>query len=353
VDDVLFLQPEPFVGWTLAPDFSFDWAGRNPYCVEFSVPVRTNGFGFRDRPWSRDRTPGVTRIAVLGDSFVEAIQVPQELTATRLLEESLRRRFPDRRFETMNFGVSNYSFGQYLMVYEAFVRQFKPDYVVVLAAYLQFNRTTQRALSSVLQDFYALEIRPSFSLDSAGRVVAMPPRQHEAYARRVEELIARDYGPDRSRPVFALPSPLYLSTWLLSTGISAASRLPYWRPSFGAPEFTDVDLNHEILRALHQQVREDGGVLLFLDAFQYLEQFGVPRGSGRLAGGNESFVHELGARYLNVSPAMSQVPRAERFRCDMHFSPAEHRRLADALAAWFFDELRRGAPPPADVDKSG
>jgi hypothetical protein len=339
VHDVLFLQPNAEVGWTLAPDFSFVWSGRNPYCVEFTVPVQTNAIGFRDRAWSAAASPETIRIAVIGDSFVEAIQVQAEETATRQLERRLSARFPGQRFETMNFGVSNYSVGQFLMAYDAFVRPFKPDYVVVLAAYLDFNRTTQRALSSVLQDFYALEIRPSFTLDSSGNLVTAPPRQHEAYAKRVAELIETEYGPDRSRPVRGLPSPLHLSTWLLRTGVSTASRMQHWRPSWGEPEFTDVELNHRILGALHQKVRDDGGVFVFADAFEYLEPYGNPRGSGRLAARNQRFVESAGARYLNVSTAMAQVPSQRRFSCDMHFSAAEHTQLAETLTDWFSQEL--------------
>ncbi len=343
VHDVLFLQPDANVGWTLARDFEFVWSGRNPYCVEFSVPVRTNSLGFRDRAWSANKPANTTRVAVLGDSFIEAIQVPLEQTATRLLEQRLVERFPGRSFETMNFGVSNYSLGQYLMVYDAYVRQFRPDYVVALAAYLNFNRTVQRALSSVLQDFYALEVRPSFALESSGRLTASPAREHQTYAKRVQDLIDHEYGPDRSRPVQPLPSPFHLTTWLFRTGITVAARLQYWRPSWGEPEFDHVALNHQILRALHDAVRKDGGVLVFADAFQYLEPYGVPRGSDRLVARNEAFVQSLGARYVNVSQAMASVPPEGRFACDMHFSAAENRRLADALAAWFSDELGRAA----------
>jgi hypothetical protein len=215
---------------------------------------------------------------------------------------------------------------------------------VVLAAYLNFNRTTQLALSSVLQDFYALEIRPAFSLDGAGRLVTALPRQYEAYARRVAELVEHEYGSDRSRFSPGLPSPIYLSTWLLRSGASAASRLQHWRPSWGEPEFKDVDLNHRILATLHQKVRESGGVLLFADAFEYLERYGMPRGSGRLAADNQRFIESLGARYLNVSGALTRVQPEQRFACDMHFSEAEHRQLATSLADWFREELASKRP---------
>src|SRR5262245_57201049 len=183
----------------MVPDFEFTWAGRNPYCVEFETPVKTNSLGFRDREWSVSKPAATTRIAVLGDSFVEAIQVPSSDTTTRLLEQQLSERFPGRSFETMNFGVSNYSVGQYLLVYDTYVRRFKPDYVVALTAYLNFNRTTQRALSSVLQDSYSLDIRPSFKIDGNGRLAETPAREYDAYARRVQHLVDTEYGADRSR----------------------------------------------------------------------------------------------------------------------------------------------------------
>ena len=345
IDDVLFLTPDPHVGWTLARDFEFQWAGRNPYCVEFSVDVKTNSSGFRDRQWSEHKPASTTRIAVLGDSFIEAIQVAEDHTATRLLERDLGARFPGRAIETMNFGVSNYSFGQFLMVYETYVRRFKPDYVVTLAAYLNFNRTNQRGLSSALQPFYALDIRPSFAIDSSGRLVAVPAREHDAYARRIDQLIDGEYGPDRARTVKPLPSPFHFTTWLLRTGIAAGSRLQHWRPSWGEPDFDDVDLNYRIAQALHERIAADGGVLLFADAFSYLEPYGQPRGSGRLADENERFVESLGARYLNVSSTLASTPADSRFACDMHFSVAENRQLAQALSTWLVAELERAAPP--------
>jgi hypothetical protein len=340
VNDVLFLAPDPRVGWTLAKDFEFVWSGRNPYCVEFNVRVTTNDLGFRDRQWRTDKPPATTRIAVMGDSFVEAIQVPAEQTATRLLENRLAERFPGQSFETMNFGVSNYSVGQYLLVYDAYVRQFDPDYVVVLAGYLNFNRTTQRGLSSALQRFYSLNIRPSFEIDHGGRLVAIPAREHQAYAAHVRHLVETTYGPDRSQELRPFPSPLHLTTWLFRTGIATASRLQHWRPSWGDARYDDVALNYRIVQALQEKVAADGAVLVFADAFEYLERYGMPRGSGRLAHENASFVRSLGTRFVNVSPALSEAAPESRFACDMHFSASENRQLAAALTEWFATELK-------------
>ena len=126
--------------------------------------------------------------------------------------------------------------------------------------------------------------------------------------------------------------------------------MQHWRPSWGEPEFTDVELNHRILGALQQKVRDDGGVLLFADAFEYLEPYGMPRGSGRLAADNQRFIESQGARYLNVSGAMTALRPEQRFACDMHFSEAEHRQLAETLTDWFGEALE-SAPPVARDDE--
>src|SRR4029453_19230270 len=107
-----------------------------------------------------------------------------------------------------------------------------------------------------------------------------------AFAQRVQHLIATEYGADRSRPVRPLPSPLQLTTWLLRTGTALAPQLRRWRPPWPGRAFADLDVNYRILAALDEKVRSDGGVLVFADAFQYLERYGMPRGSDRLVARN-------------------------------------------------------------------
>jgi hypothetical protein len=51
--------------------------------------VQTNAHGFRDLAREIQKPERVIRIALLGDSFVEAIQVPFNKTAGHLLEQKL------------------------------------------------------------------------------------------------------------------------------------------------------------------------------------------------------------------------------------------------------------------------
>src|SRR5262245_12197962 len=87
--EVLFLEPDRAVGWKLVPGQRFTWTGIHWYARDFSVDVETNSLGFRDRERSVAKPPDTIRVALLGDSFVEALQVPLEETAGQLLEQSL------------------------------------------------------------------------------------------------------------------------------------------------------------------------------------------------------------------------------------------------------------------------
>lgn len=89
----------------------------------FRVRVTTNSFGMRDRPRRIEKTS--FRVAVFGDSHIEAVQVGDEQTVTRVLE----KRFPSIEF--LNAGVSGYGVAQEYLAYQAKIRRFRPDLVLV------------------------------------------------------------------------------------------------------------------------------------------------------------------------------------------------------------------------------
>ncbi len=88
--------------------------------------IHMNSFGMRDRERTVEKKPGVYRIAVLGDSYVEGMMVADDQVMTRKMEAEL-----GPKFEVMNFGVAGYGSLQEKIVYEKRVRAFKPDLVVV------------------------------------------------------------------------------------------------------------------------------------------------------------------------------------------------------------------------------
>jgi hypothetical protein len=335
--DVLFLTPDRVIGWKLVESFRFRWSGRNPYCVEFGVDVATNSLGFRDREWSTAKPTGTIRIAVLGDSFVEGIQVPVEHTFSRVLEDELARRLGPTSIETMNFGVSNFSLAQLLMTYQEYVRRFDPDYVVVFASYLNYSRTTERALSSRLQKFYTLRVRPSYALGTDGTLVYLPAEDYDQYVAGVKDLVANHYGEDRANPVPRIASTFRLPYVLLNT-VSHHVSLVSRSGGAAAPNAETTALNHRILEELDRAIDRDGGRLIFADAFEYLEAFADVPPSGALKQSNRSVIDSVGARYVDVSAPLRATQAGALFGCDKHFNSVGHRTIATAIAD-VFDEL--------------
>jgi hypothetical protein len=95
----------------------------------FDVHVQTNSHGFRDREHTYEKPQGLKRIVILGDSYIEALQVPFERSLTVLLESRLRKK--NLPAETINLGVSTYGTGrEYLMLREHGIK-YNPDLVLL------------------------------------------------------------------------------------------------------------------------------------------------------------------------------------------------------------------------------
>ena len=98
--------------------------------IDYTLPVKTNDLGFRDRLYDPEKPKGTYRILCLGDSstFGHGVRF-QETFAKRL--EALLKPMTHPRFEVMNAGVSGYSS---LLGLEMFTRElllYKPDCVVI------------------------------------------------------------------------------------------------------------------------------------------------------------------------------------------------------------------------------
>lgn len=129
----LLKMPDPYLGFRLMP------GATGLYTAEGRAWIRINSHGWRDRERQKEKPVGTLRIAVLGDSFVDAMQVPLEQTFCSLLEKRLGEQGlkPYTNVEVLNFGVGGYATAQELLVLRRHVWEFFPD--VVLLACLTSN----------------------------------------------------------------------------------------------------------------------------------------------------------------------------------------------------------------------
>ena len=118
-------------GWGLRPNT------RGYYRREGASYVEINRDGFRGPDFAKPKPPGTIRVAVLGDSYTEAIQVSYEDTFASVAARKLAQcpLLKGRRVEALNFGVDGYGTAQELVTLREKVWAYHPD-IVVLAIFL-------------------------------------------------------------------------------------------------------------------------------------------------------------------------------------------------------------------------
>jgi hypothetical protein len=116
------------VGFTLRPGAEGWWER------EHLTYIKINSHGFRDREHSFVKPPDTLRIAVLGDSYVEALQVPLEKTFWSVMEQKLQgcSQSAASKVEVLSFGVSGFSTASELITLRKRVWQYSPDVIVLL-----------------------------------------------------------------------------------------------------------------------------------------------------------------------------------------------------------------------------
>jgi len=177
-----FYTPDALEGARLRP-LAAGWQR-----AEGEAYVQINSQGLRDREHPVEKPAGVYRIAVLGDSYAEAIQMPIEQAFWSLLPRQLESCgfAAGRRIEAINFGVSGYGTAQELLTLRHRAWQYSPD--LVLLAFFPGNdvRNNSKALETQLD-------RPFFVLRTGGLELDESFRKSTRFQeslRRVEHFTA-------------------------------------------------------------------------------------------------------------------------------------------------------------------
>ena len=101
----------------------------------FDNIVKTNSIGFHSSEYSKEKPKNVFRIAVVGDSFTEAIQVPLKKTYFSILEQKLNEELSSSttlKYEIMSFGLSSHGTYKNLMYAREYALRYNPDLIIDL-----------------------------------------------------------------------------------------------------------------------------------------------------------------------------------------------------------------------------
>jgi len=338
--DVLFLRPDRVVGWTEVPGLRWRWAGPRWYAADYTVDIEANSLGFRDTDHAESAPDGVRRVALLGDSFVEAVQVPFDETGAQVLERELDASAAGPRWEALNFGISNYGVGQYLLAWREYARRFHPDVVAGFVAKFHMERTLRKYEYGTFPGTKtrALWVRPTFRLD-ADSLVLEPARDYDEFVRVQEALMRDDFGGRRSRRRVQLITAVYARE--LARRVAQRLHPAPPRAPDPAADAETMAVGERVLEVLGREVAATGGRLVVMDASRY---FGDdPSVSDSL----RTLCESRGFGYIPLYQALLDANRAgtsTRWRHDYHFNRAGNAILAHALAGWI--EREGNAAPP-------
>lgn len=299
-----FWAYDAMLGWAHQPGQRGRFSHR-----DFSVSVSINSFGLRDREYPVERVPGKQRMLVLGDSFTWGFGVEQDEAFSEVLE----RRHPD--WEIINAGVSGYGTDQQLLWLERRGIAFQPD--VVLLAFHEGD-----VKDNNLQSRYGYWKSGFVLEDGRLSLVGVP----------VERASARERF-DRF---------LFYNTWLFHRlnilprilRATLAERRDEKDPEPSAVRSTpekpdptrDYRVTARLLERLHAAVEAAGARLVVMSIPMRDPDPPLVETLGR-----------IGVPHLGLKPALRAAEEPVRFEHDMHWTPAGHRVVANALEAFLVE----------------
>lgn len=154
-----FLRVDPVLGCSPMPGKKLTFRSEGYSQSSF------NSFGMRDREISKIKEPGIIRIAVLGDSMTEALQVNREQSFPSFFEENLNDGAQKKKYEVLNFGVSSYYFPQKYLRLKHLALDFKPNLAIIEMRTGETLELLPKPLSNLIS------ARPFFLVDGSDKLI--------------------------------------------------------------------------------------------------------------------------------------------------------------------------------------
>lgn len=164
-----YLERHPVYGFFHVRGYD-GWQQSNEYFAR----VRFSQLGLRDPRDRYEKPAGTFRILLLGDSFMEAVQVEQRETTAAVLEARLRALRPDLNVEVINAGVAGWGTGIEGLYLDHEGYRFEPDLVLV-GFFIGNDLHDNYYKLQLAGDDLDLAVKPYFGLGKDGAVVQRDP----------------------------------------------------------------------------------------------------------------------------------------------------------------------------------
>jgi hypothetical protein len=356
-------EPARGFGWLHRPGASGRWFDQYG---EFSVDVTINSEGLRDVEHEREKPPGVFRILLLGDSYMEGIQVELEKTFPRLLE----RKLSARRVEVINASTADWGTDNQLVYFRERGRAYSPD--LVLLAFTTANDVRNNSVELNLRVPSALPFKPTFTMSATGELEfhempplpPSPPAPPWWRASRAATFFERRLGLTPPVIVELPPAAKPAASPTAATPLPPVSRVPtdmlVYSPSPPAEVTRAWAVTKALVLELEREVEAGGAAfamvlvngpwahyddywkLMTMDDPTARASWDPQRPNREMA----AFAAERSIPALDLFQAIEAEKLKERlyFRYDPHFTAAGHRVAANATAAFL---VEKGLVPAA------
>jgi GDSL-like lipase/acylhydrolase family protein len=296
-------------GWKLRPGF----AG-----LLHDVPTTVNARGYRGALHPYERTPGKTRLLMLGDSVAFGFKVRDFETFSFLLEHR------GDRYEVVNLGVEGYGTDQELLVLEEEGLRYHPDVVVLNVC------VANDPLDNLLS--WSWRPKPHFTWDGRRLVLHDEGVRLSPSRRAIQWLADESHVLNRLRELFFTSDP----------SLSPPAPRPWQRFDRHAANELTVRIACQV-RDVAQRAAADVLVLLHPDRVTFEHRSPL---AAHLASGLRSH----GIRVLELV----EIYWAARLRYEQvaidgqgHLTPLAHHLVAEEI-----ETLLEAPPPPASVPAS-
>jgi hypothetical protein len=282
-----------------------------------------NSHGFRDYERTYEKAANTFRILVLGDSYVEALQVALSDAFPALLEKRLNEHSTAMRFEVLNLGQSGFGTADEYMRYVNFGVKYSPDLVIL--AFLSGNdfQDNSKFFSPESHLFYfAFDKNHNLVIDRSvidnyQRSLALPKRLFQYLARKsylvnlISErlyLLRKEIWTNRFQKHFAESRPQGMGQKLDELdglNIYLPDPSEHWQEAF--------DLTKALILKFRDSVEEHGArfvVVTLTNAAQvhpHIQQrlnktYGLPFDYGKPDRMLEEFAQQNGIPFLKLMP---------------------------------------------------
>ncbi|MDX2156092.1 MAG: SGNH/GDSL hydrolase family protein [Hyphomicrobiaceae bacterium] len=321
---------------------------RHPDGRTTQVTINADGWNSTRSSYRRERSPGVKRIAVIGDSYVHGAFVDTAEGFPEVLEAALNRN--GTRTEVLRFGMDGAPLSQYLHMLRREVRAFKPDLVVVPLIHNDFDESWRFIKTRYASSFMKI------GTGSDGRPVEIPPSEFQAgKADLLRNLASFRYLYYETNAYLRLKSLVSRYVWGGNEEFSAE----HIQSAVDIRKIADHERNRFAARYVMAEMKriaeEDGfGLLFAMDGVREAVYSGKPQSDfavGRLNEIAAELTRELGLPYLDLYDTFladyTRHGQRLEFAYDWHWNVRANRLVGEGIARFVRDRGLLVGPRPA------